>query len=775
MASLLRRVVDRCRFTRRPPWRPWLSATGRAAVERLEPRVMLTPGSILWAPPADLRPTDDDSFADVAVQADGKVVAVGTALVSGDDDFLIARYTAAGKLDTGFVGGGWRAVDFGNGRNDFATSVVIQGDGKIVIGGGSAPGNDNFGTTFALLRLNRDGSVDTSFGTLGKVLGPAAGLAHISSLALTSTGRIVAGARVSQSGLVARYLADGNPDSSFGGGDGLVSVGSAINGVAVDGSDRIVTVHGDGVVARLTFEGTYDESFDDDGFKSVLFDVGSSASLAGVAIDAAGRIVVAGSSNEGTFYQSGVARLLPNGAYDQTFSFNGRTSFNFTANVSDFLNDVAVLPNGAVVVAGRDDALSPDWTLALLTPDGLLDNGFDGDGKLTITRGGSDSVGGVAVTKTGHYVVAGTVDVTDQDTAPSIVLFEGRYPRRDDLAGWTNAGQWWVASSTGTAFENRYFGSWDPGLGWKIVAAADVNGDGRADVVGRDRSGRWWVGVNTGTGFATTLWGNWTEAAGWRDERFADFTGDGKADVAGRTSGGQWWVMRSTGTGFAAAMVFAAWTESAGWRDVTAADFTGDGRTDLAGRTAGGQWWVSRYIVGGNRFQTDLWAGWTESAGWRDVRTGDFDGDGRADLAGRTSGGQWWVARSIGTSFSSTAWAPWTESAGWRDVVVGDFDGDGRSDLAGRTAAGQWWVARSGGAGFTNTAWDTWSASAGWRDVRVGDFDGDGRADIAGRTSTGQWWVAKSDGSRFVAARWGSWTESVGWRTFWEEFTPTLT
>jgi hypothetical protein len=84
------------------------------------------------------------------------------------------------------------------------------------------------------------------------------------------------------------------------------------------------------------------------------------------------------------------------------------------------------------------------------------------------------------------------------------------------------------------------------------------------------------------------------------------------------------------------------------------------------------------------------------------------------------------VATSTGTSFTNAHWGRWSSAVGWLDVQVGDFDGDGRSDLAGRVASsGDWWVAKSNGDSFTNEKWGRWSTAVGWADVHAGNFGSD--------------------------------------------------
>ncbi|MCA9150916.1 MAG: VCBS repeat-containing protein, partial [Planctomycetales bacterium] len=105
--------------------------------------------------------------------------------------------------------------------------------------------------------------------------------------------------------------------------------------------------------------------------------------------------------------------------------------------------------------------------------------------------------------------------------------------------------------------------------------------------------------------------------------------------------------------------------------------------------------------------------------------------------------GQWIQASSTGVSFANEIWGSWSTGVRWEDVVTGDFDGDGDQDIAGR-ANGRWWVARSNGDSFVNESWGNWSTRVNWTSVMTGDFNGDGRDDIVGRINSGAWWVAVS-------------------------------
>src|SRR5438445_6256873 len=100
----------------------------------------------------------------VAIQTDGKIVAAGYAVLSGNQHFALVRYNTDGTLDSSFGTGGKVITDFfGFGR---VNALAIQVNGKIVAAGFSfGPG----GLDFALARYNTDGTLDAGFGAGGKV------------------------------------------------------------------------------------------------------------------------------------------------------------------------------------------------------------------------------------------------------------------------------------------------------------------------------------------------------------------------------------------------------------------------------------------------------------------------------------------------------------------------------------------------------------------------------------------------------------------------------
>ena len=178
-------------------------------------------------------------------------------------------------------------------------------------------------------------------------------------------------------------------------------------------------------------------------------------------------------------------------------------------------------------------------------------------------------------------------------------------------------------------------------------------------------------------------------------------------------------------------------------------DFNGDGRTDLAvADAATGRWWVRIKGDGG----LGEAASWGMTGGPGDSVVGDFDGDGRDDVATRDAAtGRWSVGLArAGGGFARRVWGGWSAGRQWTDPVVGDFNGDGRDDLLGHARDGRGvFVSLSDGGRLSTRLWGTFAVAGVWEPTAVADFNGDGRDDVLVRkTDSGHSYAGVSGGGR---------------------------
>ena len=132
---------------------------------------------------------DSEEGNAIAIQTDGKIVVAGTYSYSSGNDFMIVRYNSDGILDNTFGLNGIVTTEVGSSGN-FAQALAIQGDGKIVVAGYSSNGSNN---DFALVRYTPDGTIDSTFGSNGKIITPIGTYHdHIIDVVIQSDGKIVA-------------------------------------------------------------------------------------------------------------------------------------------------------------------------------------------------------------------------------------------------------------------------------------------------------------------------------------------------------------------------------------------------------------------------------------------------------------------------------------------------------------------------------------------------------------------------------------------------------
>jgi uncharacterized delta-60 repeat protein len=344
---------------------------------------------------------------DLVVQPDGKLVLAGS---RDHAQALVIRLNPDGSPDSSFGNGGVVVVPVALG---FA--VALQADGKILLGAGS------FGD-LAVLRLLPDGRIDTGFGRGGWAFADFGGYDVTFALAVQPDRKVVAVGRTNvppstEAGdfAVARFNADGSLDASFD-GDGKVRTdfGGAEDAldVALQQDGKIVVAGAPGIygspwaVARYNVDGSLDSSFEGDGKLTTDFGGGAQGAW-GVAMQPDGKIVVAGWRGEqGGPARRGIAlaRYLQDGSLDRTFSDDGRAVASL-AN-SDTGRDLAIQPNGKIVVAGQTGG-DPDFMLMRFLPDGRLDPSFAGVGYLQTDFGGHDAAWAVGLDSQAHIIGAG--------------------------------------------------------------------------------------------------------------------------------------------------------------------------------------------------------------------------------------------------------------------------------------------------------------------------------------------------------------------------------
>jgi uncharacterized delta-60 repeat protein len=310
-----------------------------------------------------------DAVFGVAIQADQKIVAAGDAGIGGaNSKFGVVRYNVDGTLDTSFGGDGKVTTDFTS-RLDSVAGLAIQTDGKILVSGGS--GVDGSNPKFALARYNTDGTLDTSFGGDGKVTTDfTSRLDFANSVAVQDDAKIVAAGLARPSGsrakfALARYNIDGTLDTSFG-GDGKVTTGftsaaDSAQKVVIQGDSKLVAAGIAGslgsnpkfAVARYNTDGTLDTAFGGDGKVTTDFTSRFDGAF-GAGLQADGKIVAAGESGlggAGSNPKVALARYNIDGTLDTAFSGDGKVTTDFTSR-EDFSRGVAIQTDGNIVLAG---------------------------------------------------------------------------------------------------------------------------------------------------------------------------------------------------------------------------------------------------------------------------------------------------------------------------------------------------------------------------------------------------------------------------------------
>jgi glucose/arabinose dehydrogenase len=247
----------------------------------------------------------------------------------------------------------------------------------------------------------------------------------------------------------------------------------------------------------------------------------------------------------------------------------------------------------------------------------------------------------------------------------------------------------------------------------------------------------------------------------------SDFDGDGKGDVLWRTDGGALAIWEMNGTQIKAADYIKQGSATVGapgsdWHVVVSGDFDADGNADLLWRTDGGA--LAIWEMNGNQIKAaDFLKQGSATVGapgadWHLLGADDFDGDRKGDLLWRTDGGALAVWEMNGTQIKAADYLKngstvvGTPGADWHIAGTGDFDGDGQADLLWRTDAGVLAIWEMNGTQIKAADYIKIGSAAvpapgaDWHIQSTGDYDGDGRDDLLWRTDAGALAVWKMNG-----------------------------
>ncbi len=371
----------------------------------------------------------------VILQPDGKKIIVGEVVDSNNRNWGIVRYKTNGDLDETFGNNGIVIKDFGvngqqNSHGDFLRSVALQPDGKIVVGGSSAISPTI--SRWTLARYNEYGSLDKGFGDVGDegivltTIRNSFVIEYINSLIIQPDNKIIAVgvSHITDTDVaVARYNTDGTPDSTFGGGDGIVTTpigGSNDRGnAAVIQPDGKIIVFGDFdagghdkvFLARFNSNGILDTSFGSGGIVKDNYEYHNGAR--DMALQPDGKILVTGStgntSSSGNTY---IARYDSDGKLDTSFGGSGKIVKSFSSG-NDGANSLILQPDGKIILGGYEDVggiSGTDFALRRFNTDGSLDTEFGTGGSFVTPIGsGNELINSLALQNDGKIIAAGSV------------------------------------------------------------------------------------------------------------------------------------------------------------------------------------------------------------------------------------------------------------------------------------------------------------------------------------------------------------------------------
>jgi Ca2+-binding RTX toxin-like protein len=535
------------------------------------------------------------------------------------------------------------------------------------------------------------------------------------------------------------------PDTVYGGDGNDILDGSIGNDALYGGAgddtlkgDKGSDILGGGAGADTLFGGEGGDSLSGGDGDDTLYGGESTNNLHGQA----GDDILYGNGTGDYLYGGAGNNVLHGGGADYAYYNEGFSNGGVTV---DLAAGTAVGSDSSDTLIGIENVFG-SFSNDLIKGDGVHNSLFGQDGDdILYGLGGDDSLVGGAGADT-LYGGAG------RDVAVYTGTFAASAPNLTHNAD----GSWTVTtaqfgSDTLVGVEQLYF--YDRNVILTQPTRSDFNADGKSDVLWRNDNGELYVWNSQGGqgAFLGQSLGN--PGTGWHVQDVADYSGDGKADVLWRNNAGDLYLYRSDA---GAAVSFSGQSIShvdPVWAVVPASgDVDGDGCADILFRNTGtGEVYLwnsqsSPYAV--NFLGQSLG---TVGANWHIQGVDDFNADGKADVLWRNDAGDVYVWTTQGGENNSnvTMAGQSISSVGndWTILGTGDFNGDGRADILWRHTDGELyvWNSQTGSAAVNFLGQSVGVVGLDWTVAAIGDYDGDGRADVLFRNADGRVYLWNSN------------------------------
>lgn len=332
----------------------------------------------------------------IALQSDGKIIQMDTYynFTTSRESMLLARYTSTGELDNTFSGTSWGVTFPFNGLNETAACISIA-DNKIIISGNAETSAIENNMAFAKFNLNPI-SFDTTFGSNGKkqLNVPFPTYEEVIKSVVQSDNKVVVLTKIFVNNFyyygLQRFNEDGSLDSTFG-SNGKIGLGfylTEFGGLAVDNANNIIisgnTTFESGFILRITPAGALDPTFGNQGITYLPEDfLNFNPIIKSIKIQTDNKIILGGGNSVNQIADYLLIRLNANGTLDDTFGNNGISQVGLS-NTQEMITAIEVLNDGKIIAVGyTQENFGNNFQAVILKFNsvGLLDPTFNGNGK----------------------------------------------------------------------------------------------------------------------------------------------------------------------------------------------------------------------------------------------------------------------------------------------------------------------------------------------------------------------------------------------------------